>query len=122
MVKNTYANIKIGKIKAVKGKRHDYLAMTLDFMTTGVLQVNMTTYIKKMIDKFPEVLQGKTKCPWSETLFKVIEKSTRLEEEKEKKNHTFVVKGMFLCKLARQDLLPSIIFLATRVKEPNQKD
>ena len=32
------------------------------------------------------------------------------------------MKGMFLCKRARQDLLPGIIFLSTRVKEPNEGD
>jgi hypothetical protein len=29
---------------------------------------------------------------------------------------------MFLCKWARQDLLPGIVFLATRVRDPNQSD
>ena len=29
---------------------------------------------------------------------------------------------MFLCKRARQDVLPGIIFLAIRVNKPNQED
>jgi esterase/lipase len=32
------------------------------------------------------------------------------------------MKGMFLCKHARQVVLPGIVFLATRVKDPNQQD
>ena len=32
------------------------------------------------------------------------------------------MKGMFLCKRARQDLLPGVVFLASRVKEPNEGD
>jgi hypothetical protein len=35
-LKTTYANDKIGEIKAVCGRRHNYLAMTLDFTTPGV--------------------------------------------------------------------------------------
>ena len=32
------------------------------------------------------------------------------------------MKGMFLCKHARQDLLPGIVFLTTRVRSPNHQD
>jgi hypothetical protein len=32
------------------------------------------------------------------------------------------MKGMFLCKQAKQDLLPGIVFLASRVKDPNKAD
>jgi hypothetical protein len=62
-LKTKYANDKIGEIKAVCGKKHDYLAMTLDFITPGVLKIDMTTYVKKMLKDFPEDLNGKTKCP-----------------------------------------------------------
>jgi hypothetical protein len=44
-LKTTYANDKIGEIKAVCGKKHDYLAMTLDFTTSGVLKIDMTSYV-----------------------------------------------------------------------------
>jgi hypothetical protein len=32
------------------------------------------------------------------------------------------MKGMFLCKHARQDMLPDIVFLATQVKDLDQQD
>jgi hypothetical protein len=32
------------------------------------------------------------------------------------------MKGKFLCKRVKQNLLPGIVFLATRVKDPNQQD
>jgi hypothetical protein len=41
-LKKTYASDNIGKIKAVNGKRHKYVAMTLDYETPGVLKVDMT--------------------------------------------------------------------------------
>jgi hypothetical protein len=121
-LKNKYANDKIVEIKAVCGKKHDYLAMTLDFTTPGVLKINMTLYIKKMLKDFPEDLNRKTKCPWSENLFKVDETSTRLPENKMKIFHTFVIKGLFLCKQARQDMLLGIVYFATKVKEPNKSN
>jgi hypothetical protein len=97
---------KIGEIKAMQGNKHNYLAMTLDFSTPGVLKVAMTSYIKKMLQEFPFKFKGKSKCPWSENLFKVNETSNKLSQDKVKIFHTFVMKGMFLCKCARQNLLP----------------
>jgi hypothetical protein len=84
--------------------------------------VDMTHYINKMIDKFPETIVRNTKYPWTENLFQVKETSQKLSQEKAKKFHTFVMKSMFLCKRARQDLLPGIIFLITRVRSPNNQD
>ena len=121
-LKTKYASDKIGEIKAVRGCKHDYLAMTLDFSLPGVLQVDMSSYVDRMIVEFPETISGTTKCPWTENLFRVDETSPKLPEEKARIFHTFVMKGMFLCKRARQDLLPGIVFLTTRVKEPTQQD
>jgi hypothetical protein len=36
--------------------------------------------------------------------------------------HTFVIKGMFLCKQVKQDVLPGIVYIATRIKAPNESD
>ena len=51
-LENKYANDKIGKIKATRGKTHDYLAITMDFNITGVLKIDMAHYIEKMIQEF----------------------------------------------------------------------
>jgi hypothetical protein len=58
-LKNKYVNNKIGEIKAVQGKKHNYLAMTLDFTTPRVLKIDMTLYVKKMLKDFPENSMGK---------------------------------------------------------------
>ena len=55
-------------------------------------------------------------------LFKVDETSNKLPEDKIKTFHMIVIKEMFLCKQARQNLLPGIVFLASRVKDPNEGD
>jgi hypothetical protein len=36
--------------------------------------------------------------------------------------HTFVAKGLFLCKRARPDIKPTIALLATQVQAPNEQD
>jgi hypothetical protein len=93
-----YASDDIGEVKAVRGKRHDYLAMVLDFTIPGVLQIDMTDYVKSMVNEFPEKLTGNTSGPWNEKLFKVDPTSKKLDTKRAKTFHTFVMKGMFLCK------------------------
>jgi hypothetical protein len=58
----------------------------------------MTKYVKAMVEEFLESLSGNPKCPWNENLFKVNDKLRKLHEAKVKVFHTFVMKGMFLCK------------------------
>ena len=36
--------------------------------------------------------------------------------------HTYVAKGLFLCKRARPDIMPAIAFLSTQVKKPTKHD
>ena len=55
-LKRTYANDNIGKIKAVRDKCHNYLAITLDYEMPGVLKVNMTAYVRRMMNEFPNIL------------------------------------------------------------------
>ena len=50
---NTYGSDKNGHVKVVRGHRHDYLAMILDYSEKGKLKVDMIYYIKKMIEEFP---------------------------------------------------------------------
>jgi hypothetical protein len=104
----------IARAKAVQGKKHDYLAMTLDFTTPEVLKINMKSCIKKMLEDFPENLDGKNKCQ--------MPTSIKLQKDKMKIFHTFVGKGIFLCKQARQDMLPGIVYFATRVQKPNKSN
>jgi hypothetical protein len=121
-LKSKYASHKIGEIKAVRGKWHDYLAMTLNFTIPGVLQVDMTYYMKQMIQECTKKLSGKLRCPLSKNLYKVDKKSPKIAEDKSSIFHTFFMKSMFLCKHVKQDVLLSIVFLATRVKGFNQQD
>ena len=116
-----YGDPNIGQVKAVRGKRHDYLAMVLDYSTKGKVKVDMTRYVRQMIEEFPEPIKPQS-CPWNENLFKADSSSPQLSKDKCEKFHTFVAKALFLRKRARQDIQPAIAFLTTRVKQPTQSD
>jgi Reverse transcriptase (RNA-dependent DNA polymerase) len=68
-----YGDKKLGKVRAVRGKVHDYLGMKLDYTTPKELKLSMQDYIEKVINEFPDTL-GKSKCPWSKNLLKISEK------------------------------------------------
>ncbi|KAG7374511.1 reverse transcriptase RNA-dependent DNA polymerase [Nitzschia inconspicua] len=88
-LENKYASDNVGKINAVRGKRHDYLAMWLDYTEEGVLQVDMRPYVKSMIEDFPEKI-GTSQNPWTEKLFQTDDKSKKLEKKKAKDFHIFL--------------------------------
>ena len=90
----------LAKVTATRGNTHDYLAMLLKFTKEGKVIVDMTSYIKKMVEEFPDKLKEGVKLPWTERLFKVDEESPDLEEKKAKTMYTFVMKAMFVCKRA----------------------
>jgi hypothetical protein len=91
-LEKTYASNDIGHVKAIHGNHHDYLAMILDFSIPGVLQVDMTLYVKSMIEEFPDKVSGKTKKPWNENLFKIDPTLKHLKNEQAKVFHIFVMK------------------------------
>ncbi|MGL6008755.1 MAG: Ty1/Copia family ribonuclease HI, partial [Culicoidibacterales bacterium] len=66
--------------------------------------------------------EGTGAVPWMAKLFTVDAKSNKLDAERTKIFHTFVLKGMFLCKRGRQDIQPGIAFLSTRTSSPTEGD
>jgi hypothetical protein len=95
--------------------------MILDYSSKGELKVDMKYYVEGMIEEFPgEIAPAKT--PWTEKLFKVDEKSPKIDDDRKGVFHTYVMKAMFIAKRSRKDILPAIAFKASRVKEPNEGD
>ena len=60
-----------GEVKAMRGKSHDYLDMTFDFNKNGKVKMDMSVYIKWMIEEFREKykLDGVAETPAACDLF-----------------------------------------------------
>jgi hypothetical protein len=114
----------IGKVKITRGKIHEYLGMTLDYSRPGKVIVDMSDYVKSMINTFPqeELPPGRVQSPWTEKLFQVDNNSPALQQEMSEQFHTTTAQGLFACKRARPDISPAIAFLTTRVRSPNKDD
>jgi hypothetical protein len=114
---------KHGKVAATCGKVHDYFRMELDYQKQGELKVNMTKYVENMLNNFLVQLRKKdvAKTPAADNLFNLGTRA-KLDTKRSEIFHTFVAKGLFLCKRARPDIQQGISVLCTRVKDPNQAD
>jgi len=97
--------------------------MNLDHSIPGKVQVDMTDYVKNMVEDFPEELSEKgAQYPWSDNLSKVDEASPKLVEHKAEEFHAFVAKALSVSKRARPDIQPVMSFLTTRVRAPTEQD
>ena len=51
-IKSKYEDEEIGKVKASRGQKHNYLVMDINFSVKGKLSLNMGRYIKETVDNF----------------------------------------------------------------------
>ena len=100
--------------------------MTLDFSIPGKVKLLMMDYIIKMLEEFPHIddvrAMKSVRTPAAEHLFMVNERAAKISINLAEEYHTTVAKGLFLCKRARPDLQPTVPFLCTRVKGPDEDD
>ncbi len=75
-----------------------------------------------MINTFPEKLTSTAATPAAHHLFNVHDSVSKLDDKRATIFHTITAKGLFLCKRARPDILTTIAFLTTRVREPDEDD
>jgi hypothetical protein len=116
-----YGNNNLGKLQATRDKVQNYLGMIVDYTTPIKLKLKMQDYSQKMIEEFLEIL-NESKYTWNENLFMIDETAEKLSKKKAEIFHKFVAKGLFASKQARSDILPTITYLCTRVKAPNEND
>jgi hypothetical protein len=111
-----------GEVKAVQGKVHEYLGMTLDFTHRGKLIVNMRDYVAGMTDDFSiGIGQMIEITPVADDLFSAPT-GLLLDLKHKEEFHTMVAKALLLCKRARPNIHTTISVLCTRVKAPTESD
>jgi hypothetical protein len=114
---------KHGRVTAARGRVPNYLGMELVNQKQGELKINMTKYVKNMLNNFPVKLGKKdiAKTPAGDNLFNLGTRA-KLDTKRAEISHIFVAKGLFLCKRARPDIQQAISVLCMRVRDPNQAD
>ena len=106
-----------------RGKKHEYLGMTLDFKTKGKVMITMYDFLKKLFDKLPNDMIGFKRTAAPEYLFKTDdEHATKLKKNIAELFHTIVATVLYLSLRNRADIQLAVGFLCTRVKSPDEHD
>ena len=121
-VDKLYGDDEIGRVKATRGKVHDYLGMILDYSNKNEVKIDMKYYVQNMLDQFKHPLNEKYNSPAGENLFKINPKSPKLNKQQSEEFHTTVARGLFVSKRARPDIQTTIAFLCTRVRDSTIED
>ena len=97
--------------------------MILEYTNSGKLKIDMTNYVKDMINCFDENLKDNkiSKTPSSNDLFS-DSKGPLLDDKRRELFHKIVAKGLFVSKRARLDIHGTISVLCTRVQQPRESD
>jgi hypothetical protein len=119
----------LGKIYGTKlsmhtGQKHEYWGMDMEVDEDGMLGFSIITYLKNVIEQFPEEISGRASSPAAEHLFAVRNESEArvLEEERALAFHHMVAQLLFMCTRAQRDIHTAVAFLTTRVKSPDKDD
>ena len=107
------------EVKIQRGPKVSYLGMTLDFSVPGKAKCTMEGYVADLL-RIAGV-SGKASTPALDDLFEIVDSPTLADELRED-FHSTVAKLLYLAKRVRPDLLVSVSFLATRVREPTVQD
>ena len=92
-----YLDPKIGKVKAIIGKFHEYFSINLDYTTKVEVKIGMRKYVENMIDEFMINIEKSqaVASPENKNIFK-FDGSNFLNKNKAELFHTTVARVLFL--------------------------
>ena len=108
---------KVGEMTVSRGKKHDYLGMTLDFSEDGKCIVDMEEYLDEILSGLPEEMNGVTTIPASDHLFKTRNNAPKLSKTRAVLFHCVTAQLLFVAQRGRPDLRTAISFLTKQVGE-----
>ena len=98
-----------------RGKKHTYLGMNLIFAESDLVKISMESYVKEIIEGFPEKITKAAKTCASDYLFRVNPDGKKLDRKRADIFHRYVAKLLFISKRERPDIQTAVAFLTTRV-------
>ena len=98
------------------------MGMKLYYREQGKVKIDMTDYLKKILDNLPDKYQVKVITPAANHSFEVNGTTRKLSERDAQAFHTIVAKLLFLCKRARPYILTGVALLRTGVIYPDKDD
>jgi len=120
---NWFKSIYDTNVRVSRGTTHDYLGMMLSYSNRQV-RILMTDYVKKVINGFMEDIRGSASTPAVEHLFQIRaeEERVKLDNQRAQCFHGTVAQLLFVTMQCRRDIQTAVVFLTTRVKDPDEDD
>ena len=109
-------------LTASYGRITEYLGMTIDWSTEGIVMFTMYDYLENILDEAPAEFDGEDVTPTISELFTVNLTHRKLDTPTADLFHRIVAMFLYDAKRARPDLQVAVAFLCKRVKCPNVGD
>ena len=104
------------------GKKHDYLGMILDFTIPGTLEIDMSDYIRVILQDTPANLRGTSTVPAAKHLFTTCPNAPKVDPQEQELFHHLTMQLMYLSQCGRPDICTAVAFLSSCVSNPNHDD
>ena len=86
----------MGELTVRRGKIHNYLGMTLDFLSKGKFIINMDAYLDEVLGDLPKDMDGMVSTPAADHLFKTRDSVSKLDPEKADMFHRITAQLLFV--------------------------
>ena len=117
---NKYGNEK--GLTVQRGKKHEYLGMTIEYTNDRKVKFTMTDYVDGLLNEMTDDMKGVAVTPAASHLNEVNDKAEKLSDAKRDTFHHLTAKLLYLSKRARPDLQTAVSFLTTRIVHPDIDD
>ena len=111
-----------GKLDIQRGKVLEYLWLTIDFETDGIVKISATSHIDRALELYGGSIKAGAKTPATEGLFNVDEDGVPLEEGKRKIFHSVFATLLWVGTMARPDILVALSYLRKRTSKATDSD
>lgn len=115
---------KFGKMNVTRdGDDHDFLGMNISFQKKDrTVKINMKQHALNALSNFLEDVTKTAATPATRFLFDVREDSPKLDERRKVNFHSVTMQLLYIAKRCRLDILTTVSFLSTRMKNPDEDD
>ena len=105
-----------------RGKKHEYLGMTIEYTDDRKVKFTMVDYIDGLLSEMTDDMKGVAVTPAASHLNEVNDKAEKLSDTRRDTFHHLTAKILYLSKRARPDLQTAVSFLTTRIMQPDIDD
>ena len=110
-------------LTVTRGKRHEYLGITIDFGLALGVSFTQYDFIKKIMNELSDDMKGPYRnTPAPSDLFKTDDNDADLCQRMKDEYHKTIAKLLFLGQRLRPDIQLAVGFHCTRVKKPKVND